>query len=279
MNELQKRILDIFKEVAKLCKENGITYYAIGGTAIGAVRHKGFIPWDDDLDIAIPIEQYDRFIDLARKSLPDWLVVMTPSDIEHYASYFIKVVDKRTTLIENYAKAFPDAYYGVFVDIMPLAGVPAPGKERKRYLRMWKWNAMLNFARRFPVSRMKTRPRVAACRALKPFHKRIPFHYYTDKMFAEYRKRPLFESEYTGYVWGVRLSKLIFDVEVFGEGREMPFEDTTINCPTQVEAYLTQQFGDFMKLPPEEQRVVAHPGFVDLDTPFVEYREGRRKFK
>ena len=65
MNELQKRILDIFKAVAKICKENGITYYAIGGTAIGAVRHQGFIPWDDDLDIAIPIEQYDRFIQSA----------------------------------------------------------------------------------------------------------------------------------------------------------------------------------------------------------------------
>ena len=195
MNDLQKKILDIFKAVAKICKDHDITYYAIGGTAIGAVRHQGFIPWDDDLDIAIPIEQYDRFIEIARRELPEGLTVMTPVDIEHYASFFIKVVDTRTTLIENYAKAFPDAYYGVFVDIMPLAGVPAPGKERKRYLRMWKQTAMLNYARRFPVNRMKTRARVAACRLLRPFHGRIPYHYFTDKMFEEYRKRVYYAAE------------------------------------------------------------------------------------
>ena len=255
MNDLQKKILDIFKAVAKICKDHDITYYAIGGTAIGAVRHQGFIPWDDDLDIAIPIEHYDRFIEIARRELPEGLTVMTPVDIEHYASFFIKVVDTRTTLIENYAKAFPDAYYGVFVDIMPLAGVPAPGKERKRYLRMWKQTAMLNYARRFPVNRMKTRARVAACRLMKPFHGKIPYHYFTDKMFAEYRKRPVCESEYTGYVWGVRLDKLTFDVDIFGEGKELPFEDTVMNCPSRVEDYLTQQFGDYMQLPPEEQRV------------------------
>lgn len=279
MNELQKKILDIFKAVSKICKEHGITYYAIGGTAIGAVRHQGFIPWDDDLDIAIPIEQYDRFIEIARRELPEGLIVMTPAEIEHYASFFIKVVDTRTTLIENYAKAFPDAYYGVFVDIMPLAGVPAPGKERKRYLRMWKRTAMLNYCRRFPVNRMKTRARVAACRLLRPFHGRIPYHYFTDKMFEEYRKRPVCESEYTGYVWGVRLAKLTFDVDIFGEGKELPFEDTVMNCPSRVEDYLTQQFGDYMQLPPEEQRVSVHPGFVDLNTPFAEYKEGRKSFR
>ena len=84
MNDLQKKILDIFKAVAKICKDHDITYYAIGGTAIGAVRHQGFIPWDDDLDIAIPIEQYDRFIEIARRELPEGLTVMTPVDIEHY---------------------------------------------------------------------------------------------------------------------------------------------------------------------------------------------------
>ena len=279
MNELQKRILDIFKIVAGICKDNDITYYAIGGTAIGAVRHQGFIPWDDDLDIAIPIEQYDRFIEVAREQLPEGLIVMTPSDIEHYASFFIKVVDTRTTLIENYAKAFPDAYYGVYIDIMPLAGVPAPGKERKKYLKMWKWTAMLNFARRFPVSRMKTRPRVAVCRMMKPLHKKIPFDYFTKKMYEEYRKRPYFKAEYTGYVWGIHLPRLIFTTDTFGEGREMPFEDTVVNCPARVEDYLSQQFGNYMELPPESEQVRKHPGFLDLDTPFIEYKEGRKSFR
>ena len=70
MTDLQKRILDIFREVRDILDRNGITYFAIGGTCIGAVRHGGFIPWDDDLDIAVPIEQFGRMLDLLKAELP-----------------------------------------------------------------------------------------------------------------------------------------------------------------------------------------------------------------
>lgn len=276
MNDLQRRILNIFKAVTEMCAANGITYFAVGGTALGAVRHKGFIPWDDDLDIAVPIEQYDRFIETARRELPPQFIVMTPDDMVHYASTFIKVVDAGTTFIERKAMEFPDSYYGVFIDIMPLAGVPDPGKGQKKYLRWWKRTAMLNYARRFPLSRMKTRSRVAACRMMMPFHSRIPFNYFTDKIFAEYRRHPFFTSSLTGYVWSVRLPRFIYDVGIFGEGVMLPFEDTMINCPVQTDRYLTLQFGDYMTLPPEEKRTCVHSAFVDLEHPFADYKEGRR---
>ena len=274
MNDLQKKILDIFKEVADLCRKNDIRYYAIGGTAIGAARHQGFIPWDDDLDIAIPIEMYDRFIEAARRELPDHLRVVTPSDVQHYPSFFIKVVDVTTTFIEKKYIEFPDAWDGVFIDIMPLSGVPEKKGERKRYLRRWKRTAMLNYARRFPRSRMATRARVAAHSLLAPLSGRIPFDYFTEKMFREFRRRPLSSSAHTGYVWSVRLEKLIFDAEDFGEGVLLPFEDTYINCPAGYDRYLTIQFGNYMELPPKEKRVGVHPAVVDLDHPYTDYLGG-----
>ena len=101
MTDLQKRILDIFREVRDILDRNGITYFAIGGTCIGAVRHGGFIPWDDDLDIAVPIEQFGRMLDLLKAELPPHLELYTGAERKHYRYIFVKVTDNRTTFIEK----------------------------------------------------------------------------------------------------------------------------------------------------------------------------------
>ena len=80
MTEIQKKILDIFHQISQICDKEKIEYYAIGGTCIGAVRDKGFVPWDDDMDIAIPIEQFDKFIDIAKQKLPPKYEVLTYKD-------------------------------------------------------------------------------------------------------------------------------------------------------------------------------------------------------
>ena len=82
MTDVQEKILEIFKEIVKVCNKYDIPYYAIGGTCLGAVRHKGFIPWDDDMDIAIPIEDIDRFIKIAKKELQN-IYIYTQEKIEN----------------------------------------------------------------------------------------------------------------------------------------------------------------------------------------------------
>ena len=123
MNELQSEILSIYKEINKVCKRNNIDCIAVAGTCLGAVRHQGFIPWDDDLDIGVAIEDYDRLLSLLRKELPPHLKVITPSDVKHMHLFFSKVTNINTTCIEENVKPFPDRYMGVFVDLFPLFGI------------------------------------------------------------------------------------------------------------------------------------------------------------
>ena len=150
MNDLQKKILDIFKTVSQLCKKNNIDYYAIGGTCIGAIRHRGFIPWDDDLDIAIPIEQFDRFKSIMNTQLPDNLYLYDCESKKEYRQLFCKVCDKSTTFIEETEKEYPDVYKGVYIDIMPLSGVPAETNEQIQMIKKLNLYRALNYIMRYP---------------------------------------------------------------------------------------------------------------------------------
>lgn len=268
MNDIQKCILDIFKEVSVVCQKHNIDYFSIGGTCIGAIRHKGFIPWDDDLDIAIPIEKFDEFIDLARKELPDYLEVYTDVDIVHYHYIFIKIIDKRTTFIENTMIDYPDAYRGIFVDIMPLGGVPDKGIKRFVFATKLRALGMLDKCIRFEdyKSYLKFLNKI-----LNKFFK---FNYFSNQLMNLLKKYPLKKSNYTGYVWRSKLEeKLVFPMEYFSESIDVDFENTKIKVPKMYDEYLSAQFGDYMKLPSADEREGHHYGIIDLNIPYKNFIE------
>lgn len=277
MTDIQKVILDIFKHVDALCRKKGIAYYAIGGTCLGAVRHKGFIPWDDDLDIAIPIEDFDEFFKAAETELPEHLTTRLPRDVKRYPLMFGKIIDTRTTFIEDWEIGHEKAYKGVYVDVMPLSGVPAEGSEREKFIKEIKTDIRLNACRRGMGGSLKRLLMKAAMLPAMPF---IPYHYYSDKLFNAYRSYPLALSEYTGYVWhaGVDRENLILPKKYFGTPVDLPFEDTVISCPEMYREYLSQQFGDYMT-PPEHAARVGHSGIVDLDKPYSWYAEDKSRIK
>ena len=236
MNPLQKTILDIFKVVRTICHNNGIPFYAIGGTAIGAVRHGGFIPWDDDLDIAVPIEHFDRLIDTLRRELPPHLYVLTPGDYRHNHCLWIKVCNRDTTFIEKAEEAFPDAYKGVFVDIMPISGIPDEGAARERFYRRLKRLGTLNEMIRFSTtaSGRNSFPVRLLSQCLRLFQ---PFRFFSDRYFSTLKTLPLGRSRWTGYVWSTgSVERLTFPAEWFSGVKELPFEDTTMDCPAEVDA-------------------------------------------
>ena len=269
MTELQQIILDIFKEVKKLCEDNGIDYYAIGGTCIGAVRHKGFIPWDDDLDIAVPAEQYEDFIRLAKEKLPSHLQLIDHNDREHFRRVFVKVADKRTTYVQTYMTDYPDEYYGVFIDIMPMSGKPE-GKAGERYVKKMAFYTYISqqFVRSYkenPALREKL-----SWLFLRPLFF-LPRNHYFKKWRKEILKHPVKGSKLICFPWNIKVRWRSFSHEVFDGYEELPFEDTTIRCPKQWDTYLSTDFGDYMKLPPEEKRQNIHPGFYDTHKPCEEY--------
>ena len=126
LEELHQIELDMLKEIDRICRRENIQYYLAGGTLLGAVRHKGFIPWDDDIDIAMARDEYERFLKVMKKERHPYLKIFAMEFDKEYQYTFAKVVDTRTRLIEEIGKDLPDM--GVFIDIFPIDGL---GNDRK----------------------------------------------------------------------------------------------------------------------------------------------------
>lgn len=268
MNEVQSKILDIFKEVAKVCDKNKIPYYAIGGTCIGAVRHNGFIPWDDDIDIAIPIEFFEKFQRCAEKELPNHLRLMT-GKTRHYKNIFIKVHNINTTFIEKLDEKYPDVYKGIFVDIMPLAGIPSDEGDRRKFVKkIVRWE-ILNFVRRYPFIEMYSLKTKIIWIIMRMFLFWTPFSYYSDKWMKMLNKHPLRDASLAGDTWHHTISKVVVPMDCFSKALMFPFEDTEMSCPTGYDMYLSKAFGDYMKLPPEEERQVHHTEIIDTQESYL----------
>lgn len=276
LGEVQTVILNIFKAVALICETHHLRYFAIGGTAIGAVRHGGFIPWDDDLDIAMPLEDYQQFLKIAESELPPHLSLCEVEEAPHNHQLFSKVCDVRTTAIEPLEAAYPDMYKGVWVDIMPMAGVPDGGMSRRIYLGLHFIRFVMNWSLRYPYSSCLTPTSRKGWIATFPFRKTINPNHVRRKLLHQIAEHPFWKSRYVGYTWSRRLHKLIFPREWFSEQILMPFEDTQIRMPAGYHEYLTQQFGNYMKPPPSAKREV-HRCYFDLDHSYTEYRDGLLK--
>ena len=139
--QIHSRLLLMMKELHRICTENNITYYIIGGTALGARRHNGFIPWDDDVDIGMPRPDYERFSQLAQEKFPEFLELRWYKNTKHSPFQFIKLVDNRTTLKE----CFYDNYIeGLYIDIFPLDGVRQNSLfEQMRRKKIWSLHTMV----------------------------------------------------------------------------------------------------------------------------------------
>lgn len=190
--------------------------------------------------------------------------MLTPRSNRHNHCFWIKVCNRNTTFIETSEKDYPDAYKGVFVDIMPISGVPGKEPDRERFYRrlqrLGTLNEMIRFSKTgggrdsFPIRFLS--------RCLRLL---LPYHFFSDRYYRTLQAHPLGYSDWTGYVWEPGwLRRLTFPAEWFRTAVDRPFEDTTISCPIDTDAYLRFQFGDYMQLPPEEKRL-RHNGFVDLE--------------
>ncbi len=276
MDEIQRITLGIYKDVKKILDSHGLRYFAIGGTCVGAIRSKGFIPWDDELDIAMPIEDYLKFIDLCKTDLPAHLSLFSPEDLRHDYMRFIKIMDNRTTMIEQPFFTYKDIYGGAWIDVMPMSGVPSDPEEQKKFVR---W-----VTRIYPTIISRSKRKMAESQSLKSkllwlalsplriLPKGITWHSWI-KFLASH---PFDGAEYTGYTWSNALARLIFPIEWFSDYVDMPFEDTTIRCPVGYDNYLTQQFGDYMQLPPKEKQFAHHDFAVfDLEHSYKDYQSGK----
>lgn len=280
MTELQVVELDLFKEFKKICDKHNLTYYAIGGTCIGAVRHHGFIPWDDDIDVAMPIDDYRSFIQIAKREIPSHIELYLIEDHPHWFRNFIKIHDSNTTFAEADSINHVDRYTGVYMDIMPVYGMP---KGRIRQVIASYFNdyyQYMNRRQRIPYTNGRhfidyiiKIPRLLHGRNRKEL---TLYNNMIEKRFGKYKVN---NSDKILFGWRDRIEnahlafsyKTMFDYKDFSSTIDLPFEDTTIKVPVGFDHYLTSEFGDYMKLPPEEKRITHNTAIVDLEKPYKEY--------
>ena len=265
LERLQAMELEMFKTVQAICRKHCIPYYALGGTLLGAVRHKGFIPWDDDIDIAIPRPYYESFLKIAAKELPEHLGVADYRDrIEDMLPTLpARVYDKRTKLLKSNSMVQHNSF--VLIDVFPLDAMPSNGFLRSVQKYRLLYDRMKIMFSMYEINVHQHRPN-------RPFHEKALMRFReVTKLGSNWDPRVLmakadkdlcgFDYDKEGYivnVFGAYKFKEMFPKAWFGEGVELPFEDTTITCPVDYDKVLTQMYGDYMKLPPEEDRAQHH---------------------
>lgn len=259
MNNLQKHILKVYKSFYKICDENNLRFFAIGGTCIGAIRHKGFIPWDDDLDVAMPIDDFFKFRQIMLKRNDSKYKLIDYEDGLRF-TLFLKLHDETTTFIENIDTFDKKRYKGIFIDIFPLVGVPKDKTLSSKYIneisycyeKNYSFN--LGFKERNGFSKFKYP-------LIKTYSLLIGRNYYAKKYSKLLSKYHICDDNNILFPW--RYPVLgnycgIFPYEDFSDSILVDFEDTKIYVPINYDDYLTKDFGDYMTLPPIEKRVSVH---------------------
>lgn len=268
MNELQQKEWELLKRFDSICAQLKIPYFLVCGTALGAVKYGGFIPWDDDVDVGMYRPDYERFIKLAPAMLPKGLFLQNHHTEPRFPQIYTKLRDSNTTYIEKTAAAIP-MNHGIFIDIFPLDGYPS-GKFAQKLLEFQKrlYQSMLMSAYEFPRSGISG--------VLCKLWRLLGLHRRSAKVAARLR-RLLMKHPVKGSAlicnhgnWQGKLEYA--PAWHYGSGTVAAFEGLSVRVPEQFDAYLTRKYGDWRAdLPVEEQ--VGHHYYTVCDThnPYTTY--------
>lgn len=257
MTEIQKKILEISVDFKRVCEEHNLRYYLFYGTFLGAVRHKGFIPWDDDVDFVMPRPDYEKFLKIAKDCLNKKFALRCLNEQE-YIYHFAKIDDTTTTLIEDYNK---DKNYkgGIYIDIFPLDGLPSKRRKKRAH-----YNRSKYFYRR------KNLAVVDFTNKKYSWYKRVLIKLFggsdgrkyllklDDKLKSvNYENATLVMSDFE-----------VFDKALFDEVDYYTFEGEKFAGVKDFDKCLKTSYGDYMTLPPEDKRVSNHFAKIDLNKPY-----------
>lgn len=258
MDLLHQVDLDIVKEVVAICNKHGFIYYMLGGTMLGAIRHKGFIPWDDDIDLGIPRKDYDRFLEIAPKELSAHLRMVNYHTDPEYHYYITRILDTETK-VEEERIGNENRYTNASIDIFPVDGTPNNKLLRKIYFfRVLYHRALMSLCYKDSIDRK--RPRKTAEKALLWIMERLPIEKMTtpykqkEKIDKLLRKQKIEGAKYIGNIMGAYRTKEIVPTEFYGKGKMYPFEDIELRGMDMADEYLKWTYGDYMQLPPQDKR-------------------------
>ena len=243
----------ILRDVAAFCDENHIQYSLACGTALGAIRHNGFIPWDDDIDICMPRADYERFLDMY---VSEKYALYDVRYDKNYSYAFAKVCDKNTELFEHIESP---CKFGVYIDVFPLDGVPEDEALRKKHMKKLSWDFRLLAWKRMPKDKkLNLLHKVILILAKSVLHV-VPVRFLVWQLEHDVKKYSYARSRYVGHLvspspWGTDIKPK----DVFENPELHVFEDGMFFVPGNVHEYLTLEYGNYMKLPPVEKQVAKH---------------------
>lgn len=280
MNDLQKCQLEILKEFIRICTLHRLQYYLVGGTCLGAVRHQGFIPWDDDIDVAMPRKDYDRFIALQDQMKSPYFIQTYKSD-PNYIYNYAKIRDSSTTFIENYF-ACHQINHGVWIDVFPLDGISERDEAYAKFRRKIRYTWHQVYLMYLPSLKRKIRK--------ETLWKDIPLNLVASLFFflnvGKYRNQKVdkkvtridFEKAFLiANYFGTNPSKEAMPKDIFLEGSKGTFEGVEVILPKDYHTYLSLLFNDYMTLPPEDKRQGHHHDKgLSLNQSYREYMREHR---
>lgn len=260
LKEAQAIMLSILKEVDRICEKHGIKYFLEGGTLLGAIRHEGFIPWDDDLDISMLREDYERFIQVASKELSDEFFLQTMETDPYYNIYHIplKVRHNGSIFIED--QEDKEKYHnGIYIDIFPIDRVP---ESRLKYIFQSKLSKLLLTMKMSISTKDAYSLKFLGRTSMQLIGKLISGKVITRILTSTLKWNRESNSKRFTYgpelIWGN-----IYNEEDLFPLRKAKFEDSEFWIPNNAHAILTNYYGNYMELPPEDKRT-AHAKFIGI---------------
>lgn len=255
LKQLQRVILVIAKELKRLCDENNIRYTLIGGSLIGAVRHQGFIPWDDDFDVVMPREDYERFLECCKTKLNPEFSVLNWNTSDSYFMAFSKILLKGTEAVTE-MRHNPNYPREIFIDVFPFDTIPDDAKLRK------KQEKSSYFCKKMLLCKQNGKEYYKHFNGGKKvgyFFMGVASHFYNSRKLIERYEQEMNRYkgdtlDYTSITGSYGYSKEIIPHHMLENFIELPFEDTSFSVMRDYDYYLKMVFGDYMQLPPEDKR-------------------------
>lgn len=257
IRKIQLKQLDMIKKVHAICQANGLRYIMLSGTLLGAVRHKGFIPWDDDLDIGMLRPDYEKLLKLLEQNPIEGCFLQTFQTDPHYVQPYAKLRLNHTRYVESYWQGI-DMHQGIFIDIFPLDKIKAPGSRATELRRLMAkeitfsiWRKEKCVLHREGLKRLEAIPSSVIAllpkRALIALQDRLVIR--EDKHWSYVSS--MFTSNYT-------TGKVYYRLSDFDGLALYDFEDTRLYGPANYDEVLSRLFKNYMELPPPEKRNSGH---------------------
>lgn len=254
LREYQLAQLELLDITDKICKENGLKYYLIGGTLLGAIRHKGFIPWDADIDIAMPREDYDAFLKYwAENPSERFFYEHYSTEKNHLSPHAILKIKNTKVVMKDMISKYKPKFDGIYMDVFPLDNPPELKEQQEQQA-----NKIKKIKR---IVELKSGYEYNSNSAVKKIAKKIiqiallpvSFTYLNKKVDNCMKKYSLPDGNYlVSMASHYSYWKQLMPKEIYGEPTRVTFEDRSYNAPAKTDEYLTRIYNDYMKLPSDD---------------------------